>query len=65
MPKFRFKLKIRKSMEFQYAHSHVSILKRKLRDWRYPNYTEKKVFLMTQPVSIYAGNTIQTLINTP
>ena len=47
------------------THIRVSILKRKLRDWRYPNDTEKKVSLMTQPVSNYAGNTIQTLIDTP
>ena len=49
------------------THIRVSILKRKLWNWRYPNYTEKKVFLITQPSSNYAGryNTIQTLIDTP
>ena len=60
MPKFWFKLNSNTQIR-------VSILKRKLRNSRYPNYTEKKVFLITQPVSNYAGryNTIQTLIDTP
>ena len=52
--------KLQSQCEFQYAHSRFDF-KKKLRDWRYPNYTETKVFLMTQPVSNYAGryNTIQ------
>ena len=57
--------KLKSRGEFQYTERiffesfilklRVSILKRKLRSWRYPNYTKKKVFLMTQQASNYAS----------
>ena len=50
--------KLQSQWEFQYAHSRFDF-KKKITGLK------KKVSLMTQPVSNYAGNTIQTLIDTP
>ena len=58
MPKFRFKLKITKLMNSN-THIRVLILKWKLRDWTYPNYTEKKVFLWLNLSQITRVDTIQ------